>query len=175
MTIEKAYLKCRDGKKDIEFMFNPKEISFQHTMTISDNEGARSERTGRPKISFSGLPPKVITISNVIFDTYETGEDVVSKYILPFHEATTFIEGKERPPTYSFLWGGSKTYLDYCFVEGVTYKLTKFLADGTPVRAVIDTITLKETESPSEDSSAPKKPQPDRQNDTPQNRSKPEK
>jgi hypothetical protein len=71
---------------------------------------------------------------------------------------------------YTFLWG--RTYLEYCFVEGVNYKLTKFLANGTPVRAVIDSLTLKETEKPDDDSSSAKKPKADPKNDNAKNRGK---
>jgi len=158
MTIEKARLLCRDGGKHIEFMFNPKELEFTEELEISSNEGAASTTSGRSKPSFSNIPPKTITINNILFDTYETGEDVVEKYIVPFQEATRFIEGEKRPPVYSFIWRKPKPYFDYCFVEGVRYKLTKFLADGTPVRAVIDSLTLKETEKPT-DSSNPTSPQ----------------
>jgi hypothetical protein len=163
MSTEKAKLICRDGQKVIEFMFNPKELSFQLSVETADNAGARSQRTGRPKVSFSNLPPKTITINNILFDTYETGKDVLEEHILAFQKATQFIEGKERPPVYSFLWG--RTYLEYCFIESVNYKLTKFLANGTPVRAVIDSLTLKETERPDADSSRSKGAQEDPEND----------
>lgn len=166
MSLEKAQLKCHDSAKNIEFMFNPKELAFKFEVETADNSGARSEKTGRPKISFSNLPPKIITISNILFDTYETRENVIEKYIKPFQQATNFVEDSkevQRPPLYSFMWG--ITYLDYCFIEDVSYKLTKFLSDGTPVRAVIDSLTLKETEKPKDASSNPKaKPAPQSDN-----------
>lgn len=163
MAAVKAKLKNQDGGNDIEFMFNPKELSFDSKVETSDSPGARSERSGRPKISFSNLPPKTITISNILFDTFETGEDVTDKYISKFEEATRFINGKQRPPVYCFFWG--KQYLEYCFIEQVNYKLTKFSKDGIPVRAVIDSLTLKETEKPSDDRSSQANPQPDPAND----------
>ncbi|MGK7926783.1 MAG: hypothetical protein AB4290_16345 [Spirulina sp.] len=33
-----------------------------------------------------------------------------------------------------------------CFIENLAYKLTLFLPDGTPVRAEIDSLTLKEVD-----------------------------
>ncbi|MGF1522175.1 MAG: hypothetical protein ACFBSF_07655 [Leptolyngbyaceae cyanobacterium] len=152
MANVKAILKNRDGGKDIQFMFNPKELSFQNNVDTADNPGARSERTGRPKVSFSNIPPKTITIANILFDTFETGKDVVDLYIKAFEEATRFINGKQRPPVYCFLWG--KQYLEYCFIEQVNYKLTKFSKTGVPVRAIIDNLTLKETEKPTDDRSS---------------------
>ncbi len=167
-----AILRCQDKGQadDIKFMFNPKELSIQLSVETSENPGARSQRSGRPKISFSHLPPKIITISNILFDTYETGEDVEDTYIQAFQKATQFIQDKERPPVYSFVWG--KNYLEYCFVEAVNYKLTKFLADGKPVRAVIDSLTLKETEKPNDDKTSQTSSTPDAKNDNYKNRTK---
>lgn len=148
--MEKAMLKNQDGGKDIVFMFNPKELSFQNSVSTADNPGTRSQRSGRTKVSFSDIPAKTITITNILFDTFETGEDVVDTYIKSFEESTRFIKGKQRPPVYCFFWG--KQYLEYCFIEQVNYKLTKFKQNGTPVRAIIDSLTLKETEKPVDDS-----------------------
>lgn len=172
MTVEKARLQCRDGGKHIEFMFNPKELGFEAEVRTADNRGAGSIETGTPKVSFSHMPAKTITISNILYDTYETGEDVIDKYIVPFQEATQFIKVDQntRPPVYSFLWRKPKPYFDYCFVIRVSYKLTKFLADGTPVRAVINTLTLKETEKPN-DSINPNAAKPDPSTDNVDTRS----
>jgi hypothetical protein len=131
--------------EDIEFMFNPKELSFDGEVKSNDSEGARSEKSGKPKVSFSNIEVYKIGIRNIVFDTYETGEDVVDKYINRFKKAVQFIEGKQRPPVYTFSWG-QQVYLKYCFIEKFSYKLTMFMADGKPVRAVIDTLTLKETD-----------------------------
>lgn len=154
MEKAKAILKNQDGGEDIHFMFNPKELSFKNSVSTADNPGARSQRSGRPKVSFSNIPPKIITISNILFDTFETGEDVIERYIKPLEKATQFINGKQRPPVYCFLWG--RQYLEYCFIEQLSYKLTMFSKTGIPVRGVIENLTLKETERPSDDrSSAP--------------------
>lgn len=167
--MEKAILKNQDGGTDIKFMFNPKEMSFQNSVKTASDPGTRSQQSGRKKVSFSDIPAKTITISNILFDTFETGKDVVENHIKPFEEATRFIKGKQRPPVYCFFWG--KQYLKYCFVEQVNYKLTKFKQDGTPVRAMIDSLTLKETEKPSEDRSGTPATKPDRKNDNRSSRS----
>lgn len=155
MPLEKAVLICHDDKNlNIEFMYNPKHLSLKLEVKTDDNSGARSQTTGRPKISFSNLPPKVVTINDILFDTYETHEDVIETYLQPFYESANFLDGKERPPVYLFSWG--KTILEYCFVEVVDFKLTKFLADGTAVRAIVNTLTLKETERPEDAPELPK-------------------
>jgi len=169
--MEKVKLRNHDDGSDIVFMYNPKELSLKEAVETSDNPGARSQRSGRPKVSFSNLPAKTITISNILFDTFETKENVVEIYIKKFQAATRFINGLQRPPVYCLTWG-KEEYLEYCFVESVSYKLTKFLQDGTPVRAIIDTLTLKETEKPNDDASSTPNSQPDPANDNMKNRQK---
>jgi Contractile injection system tube protein len=185
MTLEKAMLIPKDkGVPKIEFMFNPTELTFNKDVEISQNQGSRTQAKGSPKISFSNIHPYKVTINKIVFDTYETGENVVSKYIEPFRRAVQFpddnslgkvagaiakfagdavggiankaidtaskiagLEKTERTPLYSFVWG-SHIHLRCCLVEKLTYKLTLFLPDGTPVRAVIESLSLKETDEP---------------------------
>lgn len=159
----KATLKAAPGEdsgvKPIEFLFNPTQLAFEGIVETSDNAGTRSEASGKPKVSFSNIQAYKITISNILFDTYENGNsnrNVVKEYIEPLKEAVKFVEGKERPPIFTFAWG-KEVYLRFCFVERVTYKLTMFLPDGTPVRAVVDSLMLKETDGiPSESARLPR-------------------
>ncbi|MDJ0509389.1 MAG: hypothetical protein QNJ64_09080 [Crocosphaera sp.] len=141
----KAILKCQDNAPDIIFMFNPKELVFERVVQIADNPGSRDSNTGVPKVSFSHTKPYQVTINNILFDTYESGLNVVTIFIDPFRKAVEFAQGKESPPIYKFIWG-DQIYLRSCFIERLNYKLTMFLSDGTPVRAVIDSLILKETE-----------------------------
>ena len=159
----KAILKAAPGEDpgvaSIEFLFNPTQLAFEGVVETADNAGTRSEKSGKPKVSFSNIQAYKITISNILFDTYENKDgverNVVKKYIEPFKEAVKFLEGKERPPIFTFAWG-DQIYLNYCFVERVTYKLTMFLPNGTPVRAIVDNLTLKETDGiPSENTQLP--------------------
>ena len=167
-TYAKALLRPRDGSAPLQFMFNPTELAFEGIVETADNPGARSEQSGKPMVSFSNIKASKITINNIIFDTFETGENVVSKYISAFQEAIKFSPGKQRPPLYRFEWGAN-VYLEYCFVERLNYKLTKFTANGTPVRAVIDSLTLKETDGDPTENSKLSKPQTSRR-DTMRNR-----
>jgi hypothetical protein len=130
----------------IEFMFNPTEITFQGQVQTSESTGARTQDKGKPKVSFSNVKAYKVIINKILFDTYETGEDVVVRYIEPLRKAVEFAAGKERPPIYTFVWG--RQYLRRCFVETLTYKLIMFLPNGTPVRASIDSLTLKEADDP---------------------------
>jgi hypothetical protein len=145
MNLTKATLISQDGVNNIEFMFNPAQLSFEGVVETSENAGARTQDKGKPKVSFSNIKAYKITISNILFDTYENGTDVVKKYIDSFKQTVEFAPGKQRTPIYQFIWG-NQIYLRRCFVEKLSYKLTMFLPDGTPVRAVIDSLSLKEAD-----------------------------
>ncbi|MBD1924673.1 hypothetical protein H6F77_26965 [Microcoleus sp. FACHB-831] len=148
MRLEKAYLSALDsGGEDIHFMFNPTELTFTGSVKYNDNQGAQAEKTGKSKVSFSNVNPSTVTISNILFDTYEDGIDVFQAHIKKFRDAIIFVPGLKRTPMYGFFWG-EHPYMPRCVVENLTYKLTMFLADGTPVRAVIDSLTLKEADEP---------------------------
>jgi Contractile injection system tube protein len=152
MTLQKAKLIPKDnGFQTIEFMFNPTEILFEKDVVTSENQGARTQDKGQAKVGFANISPYKVTINKILFDTYETGESVL-EYIDKFRNAVQFDkklvdEKKERPPLYTFTWGKNQ-YLRCCFIEKLTYKLTMFLPDGTPVRATIDSLTLKEADEP---------------------------
>ncbi len=169
MTLQKARLENVKNKNDvIEFMFNPKELAFEGQSEHNESPGARNQESGKPKVSFSNIKAYKISISNILFDTYEAGKNVL-EYISKFRKAVEFENGQLRPPIYSFSWGKENAYLKYCFIEKLSYKLTLFLPDGTPVRAVIDSLVLNETDESVLDLPAPEV---DRKNDTPVTRSR---
>lgn len=155
------------GKPTINFMFNPDQLSFQDKVDTQENPGANNEQTGRPKVSFSEKKATTLAISNIVIDRYESGDSVM-KEIQDLKEATTFIEKMRRPPVYEFRWGNQQ-YFRKCFVQNLSYKLTMFLPDGTPVRAVID-LSLKEADEPrpsdATSKGAPNPSQGDRANNT---------
>lgn len=170
-NLVKATLISNDNVPAIEFMFNPSELVFEGVVETAESPGARTQEKGQPKVSFSHVKAYKVTINKILFDTYEAGEDVVSKYINSFRTAVEFVKGKERPPIYQFMWG-KQVYLRRCFVEKLNYKLTMFLPDGTPVRAVIDSLTLKEADEPNENGplGAQLQAKADRQTDSIKNR-----
>ena len=49
----------------------------------------------------------------------------------------------KHPPVYYFIWG-QENYMT-CMITKLSYKLTMFLPDGTPVRALVD-VSLKEVD-----------------------------
>lgn len=139
----KAMLTTTDaGAAAINFQFNPTELQFQRSVSLNRSKGARTD-TGIPKVAFAYPEPVSLSLSNLTFDTYEAGTSVLT-LIDPIIKATDFAGSLGRPPVYVFAWGQTQ-YLK-CFVKNVSYKLTMFLADGTPVRAIVD-MSLEEVDS----------------------------
>lgn len=142
--LEKARLVRHDGDAEtIEFMFNPTDISFTRTSNWQSDPGNRGE-TLLPKVNFSGVEPYKFTLSKLVFDTYEAKESVMKKYINNIKKGVTAPDGEnQRPPVYIFTWG--EKYF-HCVMTSLTYNLTMFLANGTPVRALVD-IALQEVDA----------------------------
>jgi len=145
--LKKATLKnIEQEDKSIEFMFNPTELKFSRTLNIEQSEGSRTNK-GQNKSSFKHPNPYQLTISNIMLDCYENDKKdrSVLKELKKFTDAVAYAEegkGKaKRPPIYRFTWG-SNAYLR-CFIKTCNFRLTMFLDDGTPVRAILD-LTLEQ-------------------------------
>ncbi len=142
--VKKAKLLAYNGESDdIELMFNPTTISFSRTVNWQKNRGNRGTSL-LPKINFSGVEPYNFTLKQLLFDTYETKESVMDKYINKIKKGVETIGQSQdkRPPVYILTW--DKDYF-YCVINSLTYTLTMFLSDGTPVRAMVD-ISLEEVD-----------------------------
>ncbi len=128
--------------RDIEFMFNPTEISFERSVSWKSDQGNRGTSL-LPKVNFSGVQPYTFTLSNLLFDTYETKTSVMEKYIKNIKQGVTArAQTPSRPPVYIFVW---KDKYFHCVMTRLTYKLTMFHTDGTPLRALVD-IWLQEVD-----------------------------
>ncbi len=95
VRLVKAALIPRDGEASsiIRFMFNPEELRFNRSVKIEDMQGARTER-GLPKVNFGFVEPYKLTLSNLIFDTYESGTTVLDE-IKPLLDAVDFSSFKD--------------------------------------------------------------------------------
>jgi hypothetical protein len=147
MKLQKARLIAVDGGENIEFMFNPNQLDFSRTISLEQAQGARTD-SGENKTSFKHPNPYSLKISNIILDTYETGKSVL-EYVEKYTKAVEFSQGGDgkdkRPPIYLFTWGKER-YIR-CFIKTLSFKLTLFLPDGTPVRAVLD-LSLEQVDAP---------------------------
>jgi hypothetical protein len=135
--------------KTIEFMFNPQEINFTRQSQWQSDVGVRTTgSTGNganeegPKVNFGGVQAYTFSLNKLIFDTYETKESVLDKYINNIKKGVATPKGlKTRPPVYVLTWGD----YDYfpCVMTSLSYTLTMFMKDGTPVRALVDISLLE--------------------------------
>ena len=146
MRLEKAKLivssDLTGDAKDIKFMFNPSELDFTRVVHWASNVGHRGS-TLLPKVNFSGVEPYSFTLQNLLFDTYEKKISVLTEYIDNIKKGATARSSiKTRPPVYILTW--HDTYF-YCVMTNLNYKLTMFLSDGTPVKALVN-ISLQEVD-----------------------------
>lgn len=147
MTLVKAKLMALEGGETIEFMFNPNQLALSRSISLEQAKGTRDKK-GNNFVSFKHPNPYSLKISNIIIDTYEEGKSVLDR-LKPYKKAVEFAQqgkgNQKRPPIYMFTWG--KTNYLRCFVKTLSFKLTLFLPDGTPVRASID-LDLEQVEPP---------------------------
>ena len=211
----KAALIPRTGESapTIRFMFNPTDLQFSRAVSIETVKGARTFR-GLPKVNFGFIEPYELKLSGLVFDTYETGQDVYN-LIKPIRDAVDFSNFQDpfkaqtftdstgktrtysertmatnftnvlaqgasstainlagqalgvdaninlagfmeyganldsqalelrRPPVYYFMWG-EHNYMR-CMIKDLSFKLTMFLPNGRPVRAMVD-LSLQEVD-----------------------------
>ncbi len=146
MQLTKAKLivhsKLSGNPQDIEFMFNPTELAFSRQVYWNSERGNRST-TLLPKVNFSGVEPYTFTLQNLLFDTYEKKTSVLTEHINNIKEGVTATATTiTRPPVYILTW--HDTYF-HCVMTNLNYRLTLFLPDGTPVKAIVD-ISLQEVD-----------------------------
>lgn len=143
--LEKAELMPLPGEpgEKIEFMYNPTLLTFTRTVDWKSEQGNRGI-SALPKVNFSGVKPYLLTLNQVVFDTYEIRKSVIDEYIKKIRQGVESPNAQDqRPPVYWLVWGQRKSFP--CVMTRLTYKLDMFLPDGTPVRALVD-ISLQEVE-----------------------------
>lgn len=158
MRLEKAklvvYSDPSGDAEDIEFMFNPTELDFTRTIRWDSDVGNRGNSL-LPKVNFSGVEPYSFTLQNLLFDTYEQKTSVVEEYIENIKKgATARADAHARPPVYILTW--EDTYF-HCVMTSLNYRLTLFLSDGTPVKAIVN-ISLQEVDPKTYTAKRPPKP-----------------
>lgn len=136
-------------EEEVACMFNPKEYTF-----AKQNQWEQKEAKGKDvaHLEFKGGAPANLKLQ-LLFDTYEehldgsrpmnrAGEDV-RKYTKGLWDMMKASErrknqatNKSEPPHVRFQWGTLWSF--EAVIESISQKFTLFLADGTPVRAVLD-------------------------------------
>lgn len=116
-------------------MFNPFEYTVSKTNSYSEDPKNQSDS---PSVNFKKAGPQTLKLA-LVFDTYETGEDVSQqtrllwKFMEPSEAAAN--SDKKEPPRVAFAWG---PFRFTAVVTNMTQKFTLFKKDGIPVRAKVD-------------------------------------
>jgi uncharacterized protein YciI len=146
-TLQKAKLQPIDSDVEaVEFMYNPANIKWQLKVKWESKNDSGSDN---PSLTYGGGEARTVTLSNIIFDTLESREDVRGAHIDKLERlAQRDAEGKHVPPDVLLLWGQFMTETDgynspKWKVESIDLDYTMFLPSGLPVRCNT-TITLKE-------------------------------
>jgi hypothetical protein len=142
----KASITNLDTEQSVEVMFNPTEYAF----TKSNNwQPSKKKGANVPPLEFNGGNPTDLKVT-LLFDTYESGEDVRKKYTNALWELAMVnkkkIDPKSKkgePPKCEFRWGTMWSFK--AVVANINQKFTLFLPDGTPVRATLD-VTFRQVE-----------------------------
>lgn len=140
MALEKARIE-HTTKKDqsIDVLFNPKEYSIQKSVQW---EPHKMPGLDLPEQQFTSGNPAVLSVE-LFFDTYESKEDVRTKYTEKLMGFTLVDADTHIPPIVKFVWGG---LLFEGVVESLALRFTMFLPDGKPCRATA-AISIKEAKS----------------------------
>jgi hypothetical protein len=142
MGLEKAVLINLETGEEIRVCFNPTEYQVDKSVPWSAHA---IKGLDAPEMQFTLGDPRRLAME-LLFDTYEDGEDVRKRYTQKIENLCAVKPQKKRPPRCQFLWG--KWAFD-CFVESVSQRFTMFLEDGRPVRAImrvtlVEALTAKE-------------------------------
>jgi len=137
----KATITNLDTEESVEVMFNPTDYTFSKA-----NNWQPSKKKGAnvPPLEFNGGNPTDLKVT-LMFDTYETGEDVRDTYTNAIWNMVMVNKSKidpktkkGQPPQVEFRWGAMWSFK--AVIANITQKFTLFLADGTPVRASLDIV-----------------------------------
>lgn len=130
----------------ITFMYNPASVKWTVTPQWRSTRDAASDSADK---TYGGNEGRTLTLSNIIFDTFEKRSSVRTEFIDKL-EKLALRDNKDQhdPPFVIFTWGnfGNQVDIYNCppfKVTSLDVEYTMFLNDGTPVRAKVN-VTLKE-------------------------------
>ena len=143
----------QDGTLEaFEFMFNPAKIKWTNAIRWTRRPDQATHSAGK---TYGGSEGRKLVLNDIWFDTFESRENVRTKYIDKLERfSMPHKEGDHAPPNLRFEWGkftgkANANTLPIFVLEALDVEYTMFLADGTPVRAKV-TISLREATPPTE-------------------------
>jgi hypothetical protein len=128
-------------KVALEAQYNPKELQIDKSAewkphnTVQNNAG---------DLQYSSSPARTLSME-LLFDTYESGEDVHEKYVSKLLRLISVMNpdgdvNTKRPSLLQVRWADPAPTRFQCVLQSVSTKYTMFTQTGTPVRA---TCTVK--------------------------------
>ncbi|GIW72532.1 MAG: peptidoglycan-binding protein [Planctomycetota bacterium] len=136
MSLARLTIKCIDGENilpDIEVQFNPSEYTISRQIPWHHHE---LQGYDAPHLEFTTGEPYRLYIE-LFCDGYEEGKNVredidkIEKYGLVHQEL-------HRPPIARLVWGDGLAFKGV--LESISVRYTLFLDNGTPVRAIVNTV-----------------------------------
>ena len=121
-----------EGKGAVdEVVFNPEEISIDKSVTWKKSSNTEGDA---PTLEFTAAEPEELSC-DLLFDGFETKENVYTKNIQPIESLLVVDQGLKRPPMVSVTFSPAGLPPFRGVISSLNTKYTMFLADGTPVRA----------------------------------------
>ncbi len=141
-SLRAAKISTLDGRITVHCMFNPENYTVKKTNHYDDGEELRTPQ----KPVFKRYGRSSLTLSKLIFDTYETGTDLTTttNKLWDLMRPADPSNPESDPPEVKFEWS---TFSFQAFVSELSINYKLFDKDGNPVRAEVS-ITFKESEDP---------------------------
>ena len=143
--LEKITIFSLESGVKVEAQYNPKEVSFQKSVSWADQESHGSDYPG---LQFTAGGAVTVSVE-LLFDLYESGGDVRPIIDQIMSLAKVMDSERKRPPLVTLMWGGANVLFTGPFtgvVESLSTKYTMFTASGVPCRAVA-TVALKQADT----------------------------
>ena len=140
-----------DDKGNVDFLALYSRGEYLNLVDTDDEppKPAESDDESSNSPDFAELPSPLKNLASVLGDT--STKDITSESdmkglgsaFLEYDDLQDVPLVSKHPPVYYFIWG-EQNYMT-CMITKLSYKLTMFLPDGTPVRALVD-VSLKEVD-----------------------------
>jgi hypothetical protein len=144
-SVTRARLVPVDGAPEVPLNFNPASLRMRKKLRINE-----SAELGQDQglVEFNGGRAWELDLPDLIFDTYESKQDVRQVWIARL-ESLIYVDPRTgAPPLVRFVWGGFRPTFAFV-VSAMDVEYSMFLWDGTPVRANVR-LSLKSYEPPAE-------------------------
>jgi hypothetical protein len=142
--LKAASISSLDNSIKINCMFNPQDYTVKKSNRFRTDIDDQLRKP--PKPEFKGYGRSELTLKQLVFDTYETGENLTdtTNKLWDLMRPTDPSSEDSTPPEVKFEWS---TFFFQAFIQDMSISYTLFDKDGHPVRAEV-TITFIESDDP---------------------------